>query len=148
MNSEDFDEIYNIIIAVFPPFFKKLHRLGELVLKENGISRAHAQLMRILFRNKNCTMSDLGNQLCVSKPNVTVLVDKLTELGFAERSYEPLDRRVILVSLTAKGEVLIDKLIQSTKNELRENLSKLNDQDLNLLKTTINNFKNITEKML
>jgi DNA-binding Lrp family transcriptional regulator len=51
-------------------------------------------------------MKDLADKIHRTKPTVTVLVDKLVELGYVtkEKSYE--DSRVTYISLTEKGAAL------------------------------------------
>lgn len=49
------------------------------------------------------TMSALAGALGVHLPTITRIADKLVELGVAERSADPADRRRVLVVPTAKG---------------------------------------------
>jgi DNA-binding MarR family transcriptional regulator len=48
--------------------------------------------------------SDISQVHCISKPNVTTLIGKLIDEGFAQRSHDEKDRRVIYVSITDKGK--------------------------------------------
>jgi len=148
MENQDFDEIYNTLLSVFPPFFKRIHRLGEKLLKESGISKAHAQLLKCLMKAGTSTMSDLGNMLAVSKPNVTALVDKLVELNLVVRLLDEHDRRIVYIQLTNKGTLFMEEVIKSTKEDLKKSMQKLSEDDLQLLKVTMHNFKTISDKMI
>lgn len=46
-------------------------------------------------------MSEIGRKVCISKSNMTSLIDKLVEEGLVERSPYKNDRRVINISITA-----------------------------------------------
>lgn len=52
------------------------------------------------------TMSDLAEAIGAPLSSATRMVDWLVEAGYAERLADPLDRRVVLVGLTAPGRAL------------------------------------------
>jgi len=51
--------------------------------------------------------SEISHVHCISKPNVTTLISKLIENGFALRSHDEKDRRVIYISITEKGKKIV-----------------------------------------
>ncbi|MCX4760227.1 MarR family transcriptional regulator [Streptomyces sp. NBC_01275] len=66
-------------------------------------------------------MAVLAQAHGVAPRTVTSLVDGLEKRGLAARTPDPDDRRVILVSLTEKGEALMQQ-IEQTSAELAEEL--------------------------
>lgn len=57
-------------------------------------------------------MSELADGLRCDASYVTAVVDRLEELGFAERRVSDSDRRVKHVVLTRKGRALADRLVE------------------------------------
>ena len=57
-----------------------------------------------LVNERKQKMTDLAEHLCVSKQQVTQIVDRMTELNFLTRVEDPLDRRCIRVDLTPYAE--------------------------------------------
>ena len=67
-------------------------------------------------------MSEIGERLVVTRPNVTRLVNGLERVGLVER-YEHEDRRASVVMLTRAGA----KLVAQTLPRHREQLAELTD---------------------
>jgi DNA-binding MarR family transcriptional regulator len=64
----------------------------------------------ILVKKGKCTMGQLTSELRLTAGAVTNLVNKLYQAGLVRRSRSPDDRRVVLVSATARGERAIGKV--------------------------------------
>ena len=54
-------------------------------------------------------MTEIGEKLFISKPNVTTLIDKLIEKGLTERLSDKQDRRIIKIKVTKKGLAFVEK---------------------------------------
>ncbi len=61
--------------------------------------------------NKRLTMNQIGEQMLVSQPNVTGLVDTLEKRGFVERISDLKDRRVRTIRITKQGSKTISKIL-------------------------------------
>lgn len=122
------DQIAENLMTIQPLLFRSLERPARTKF---SISPGGMYVMGILKRRGTLSMSDIGNCLSMPKPHVTVLVDKLIEEGYVERSNDPNDRRIVNITLTKRGEVDF----QEIKNEISENLKeklltlKLENQD-------------------
>ena len=88
------------------------------------------------------TISDLSESVGLSLPSVTVAVNKLVEKGYVEKSRCPQDRRVVLVTLTHKGEkverahryfhrkmiaAVLEEMTEEEKRVMAKGICKLND---------------------
>jgi DNA-binding MarR family transcriptional regulator len=71
------------------------------------------------------TMSQLAERLHMSRPGLSYLVERLVEAGLAERSYDPHDRRVVAVSVTPQGRVLVAQFTQLRNEQLSRVASRL-----------------------
>jgi DNA-binding MarR family transcriptional regulator len=93
------------------------------------------------------TPSDISQLHCISKPNVTTLISKLIEGGFAQRSHGEKDRRVIYVSITDKGK----KAVLRNRRIVRQYLLKIFDQldadEVEDILTGTARFRNLLIKM-
>lgn len=59
----------------------------------------------------NChTTAELAERLFVAKSRITRIIDDLVKKGIAQRSEDPTDRRICLVKLTARGDLLSKRL--------------------------------------
>jgi len=59
--------------------------------------------LKVLVKMKNPTLTELAKELNLTKPTVTVLVDKLTEKGYIRRVKSDDDRRVMHLHIDKKG---------------------------------------------
>jgi DNA-binding MarR family transcriptional regulator len=59
-------------------------------------------------------VSGLAERLEVGKPAASIVVDRLVQLGYAERTEDTQDRRRTLVAPTAKGNELVRRLRQGS----------------------------------
>jgi DNA-binding MarR family transcriptional regulator len=75
----------------------------------------------------------IGTGLMVQKPNVTRLLDRLTEVGLVERFRPEDDRRVVKVRLTRAGTDLVEKVHGPLVEHNRELLRSIPQGDLKRL---------------
>lgn len=147
MKNKYIDEIFDELISVFPIFTKKIFEISDNTIRNKGIARAHVNLMRFLKIEGSCTMTELGKMLYVSKPNITVLVNKLVEFNMVKRMFDENDRRIIYIELTDIGHTSLEKHTEAMKIDFNKSMQKFSKADLTLLKETLNNMKIIVEKM-
>ncbi len=69
---------------------------------------------------EEATIGELAEQLHVKHHSVVGLVDRLVRRGLVRRGASMEDKRRVIVSLTARGEALIEKLSASHLAELRQ----------------------------
>lgn len=87
-----------------------VHERVEAALRPHGLTFARYEILRLLAfsRRRSMPMSRLGSLLQVHATSVTSAVDRLERQGLVERLRRESDRRVVLASLTAAGEELVE----------------------------------------
>ncbi|HEY7946273.1 MAG TPA: MarR family transcriptional regulator [Acidimicrobiales bacterium] len=87
-------------------------RLGSTAqLAPLGITNAQARVLRIVASSAQpIKMADIAARLEVVPRSVTTMVDGVEAAGLIVRSTDPDDRRSVLVSLTARGHALLERL--------------------------------------
>jgi DNA-binding MarR family transcriptional regulator len=90
---------------------------------------------------ENPTFSDLAEKLNVSKPAVTVIVNKMIQQGIAYKHQSETDKRIFYINLTEKGREIADTCKSAhvkLEEYMREKLTGEEYQQLlNLLYKTI-----------
>jgi len=69
----------------------------------SDLTRQQLHYLKILVKMKNPTLTELAKELNLTKPTITVLVDKLTEKGYIMRVKSDEDRRVMHLHIGKKG---------------------------------------------
>src|SRR4051812_41400789 len=85
---------------------------------EAHISPYHAHALYLLS-SKPLTMGELAEELSVSLPSTTVLVNKLVEHDLAERLSDSEDRRITRLTITPKGGELLAKVKEARYRKLK-----------------------------
>ncbi|MDD5454394.1 MAG: MarR family transcriptional regulator [Candidatus Ratteibacteria bacterium] len=135
----DVDKITEAMDRIHRKMRTKLSK--ELSRGEIGeITIPQFHILEYLHNKKESVMREIADYLFVTPPAVTGLVDKLVKIGLVRRGFSPSDRRIIIVSLTSKGENVISKIKSQADELLLSFLKKLSAQERR-------NFLKITEKM-
>jgi DNA-binding MarR family transcriptional regulator len=90
---------------------RRLHHGSTAQLSPLGLTNAQARVLRIVA-SSGCPlrMADIAGRLGVVPRSVTTMVDGVETAGLIVRATDPCDRRSVLVSLTARGHALLERL--------------------------------------
>ncbi|MDP4180141.1 MAG: MarR family transcriptional regulator [Bacillota bacterium] len=127
------------ILVFFPLMFKKI--MKDLPAAE--ISRQNFGLLHLISQNDCNTMSYYSKKIMLSKPNLTVMADKLIEEKLIERVYDPHDRRVIILKMTDKGRIILEEHKKKVKEIVIKKFELLNDEEVKRLNEIVNEMKTI-----
>jgi DNA-binding MarR family transcriptional regulator len=83
---------------------RRLRHLTHRTVTPLGITPGQARAIGVLRRHGGIRLSDLAEHLRIAPRSTTEVIDALQELGLAERTPDPADRRATLVTLTAEGQ--------------------------------------------
>jgi DNA-binding MarR family transcriptional regulator len=75
-------------------------------------------------------ISDLARWLNATPATASILVDRLVDRNLVERREDPLDRRQHRCRLTAEGEQIVVRFLESTRSQTRELLETLSEEEL------------------
>jgi DNA-binding MarR family transcriptional regulator len=89
------------------------------------ISSTHLHVLYMLVSRGAMPMSRLAEQLDVSLPNVTGIVERMVERGFVERLRPVDDRRVVEVRITAAGREILDEIDTIKRHEMATVIGRL-----------------------
>lgn len=76
-----------------------------------GVTRTELDAVEELSQRDGVSPGELGERLSLTSGSVSSLLDRLERLGWANRERHPEDRRMVLASLTAAGEVIAEQHI-------------------------------------
>lgn len=76
----------------------------------NDLSITQLNAIKILWDSGELSMSELADQLAVSPPSASVLVDRLVEKGIFCREHSTTDRRKVVVRVSPEGEKIAEEI--------------------------------------
>lgn len=98
------------IISLIGEIRRSANNLILNELKSRGLdqlSTSHGDILARLQSGRELPMKEIAGKINRKKNTVTVLVEKLIQLGFVQKTVSREDSRVILVSLTPEGRELM-----------------------------------------
>lgn len=110
-------------------------KANEFIMEElarhgmQGLVPSHGDILYTLFKRGSLPMNEIASLIHRRRPTVTVLVDKLVELGFVEKVSDPDDSRVTLISLTRKGRSMKDSLVEISDSLLKRVYGRIKKDD-------------------
>lgn len=92
--------------------------------------------------------SDLSRILDLTRTNSTRLSDEMVENGWVHREPSKVDRRVVLLSLTEKGNQLVEEIMPKLANVRRELWKDFSDEEIQQMQRMLRKLNQRTKLLL
>lgn len=132
------------VIALASRITEKAHRLIVQELEARGIYGivpSHGGILGNLFTGEKYTMKDLAEKIHRTKPTVTVLIDKLVNLGYVTKEKSREDSRVTFIRLTEKGLDLKPVFMEISEIVNAIVYKDLSEEEVNSVEATLEKIK-------
>ncbi len=130
----DWDTILRRIMTSYNDISKAINPKGLLKI---NLTSAQIKLLTCFSNKAELTMTELSNNLAVSMPTMTAMVDRLVNSKMVERERNNIDRRVVRVKLTDAGEKTLKKLVRIRRKEMEKILMNLSEGEMESYLTSI-----------
>lgn len=112
-----------------------------------SIPPSHVRVIFYLAEFNSSPISQIADNLNISKSNMTPIIDNLITYGLVDRYPDATDRRVLRVALTQKACKLLDSFRIAICNSFVEKISPLSDDEVIMLDNSISNLITILRKL-
>jgi DNA-binding MarR family transcriptional regulator len=112
--------------------FKLSRVMRESATRDNDLthlSMLQIQTLVFLKKNPDVQMGEIASNFSIELPSATSLINKLSKANLCIRKADEKDRRLVLIALTKKGELLLDKAMEEKTKKIKDNLSHLSEKD-------------------
>ena len=106
-------------------------------LEETGIDDTDFRILEALLNKGPLPVNTIGPKVYLTPGSISVAVDRLLDRGLVSRVESPEDRRVRIVSLTAKGKALIVPIYRKHAAEIRKVFADASSKELRALETVL-----------
>ena len=125
-----------------------LERIGHNLSAQAGLTSQHQWfILRALSEVGDQSFKELGNNMLVTKQNMTGMVQRLKQNGSVATYESPQDRRVTKVSITEQGKAALADLNEYSVEKLERTFVGFSEQELesfiDFLERMIKNMKKI-----
>ena len=102
---------------------------------EFALSDAKLAVLAVLrgCEHRRCCLHELGDELRVTRPNVTKLVDGLERTGMVERVRHPHDGRMVQAKLTPDGAAVARRALPGRAAGIERYWEALDDDEMEIL---------------
>jgi MarR family transcriptional repressor of emrRAB len=116
---------------------KALRDRSNAVLKKYELGDTHYHVLAILYGSADETSTATAlSEACNEKPaNLTRVCDELAAKGLIERGPKPGDRRAVMISLSAQGRALIERILPEVSADITSVYADFSPAELDLLAT-------------
>lgn len=129
------------------PLFRKIFFRPMKTSPIPGITPTQMHAIFALATHNNLNMTQLSEELSVSKQQLTKIIDVLFEKDYVQRFSDEKNRRLVLLRLTDSGYHFIDEMTNVVVDDLFPRFDLLtNDEKAALMQSAIT-IKNIMGKL-
>lgn len=140
--------LYQEVTEKFNEFLVKIS-YGIEGFKYNGKTIGSSVLLINFIQTKpHCSMSDIKDFLKVTPSTATRRVDKLVDLGLAERTIGKSDHRSILISLSDEGKELFSFYQNKRFQGLKELSQKFDKDQIKTFLTVLDFFIKASDEFI
>lgn len=134
------------LLLVMPNWHSKLIKpFKEMLNREMSLETYYC--LETLKLYGTVTMTQLAQEMKVTKQQLTRLVDKLSEHQFVERTCDPKDRRAIWLQLTPRAISYLDNYYKKNTTFIQMLEEQLTDEELQKLNQAVETLGEILPKL-
>ena len=115
--------------------------------KSTGLSMPQFSILMQLHHRGPCGMSEISERFDISAAAASQLVDKLVHADYLERTEDPIDRRAKLLTMSAKGEELINQGTEERYRWMDDLAAVLSTEEQGKVNEALTLLTNAVEKM-
>jgi len=133
----DRERLVDETLMLLPTLMRLVERpspveMGEIARRgletDVQVSPGHIQVLIALTRGPR-SVGQLAEELGVSPPAATQLVDRLAEHGMVDRHHDPADRRVVFVDYVEGMHEVARRIVGDRRRPLQDAMSKMTDEE-------------------
>ena len=114
---------------ILPRLLREFTSKQDSILAKGKIAIPHVVILDVLKEKESSTMGELAKILNLTMSAVTVIIDKMIELGFVKRERSKEDRRIVNVMLAKKGKELAEEVNKERRNMANDIFSVLTGKE-------------------
>jgi DNA-binding MarR family transcriptional regulator len=138
------------LLSIPPLIFRLIRRklvMTTMADTDVDIKLPHFEIMKVLKEEGTLHPAEIGERLLIAKAQMTHLIDKLVDIDFVQREMDSNDRRTINITLTEKGNKVLEEQDNLVINAVRDNMSDLSDAELEALCNSLRTLRDTLFKL-
>ncbi len=117
------------VTEIMPFLLREFVKREKNELATGRISFPQMVALDLLAQRTRVKMSEIAHALSVQLSTATPLVDRLIREGMAARSRDDKDRRLVWVTVTAKGRKVLNNILREKQASIRAIFGALTEEE-------------------
>jgi DNA-binding MarR family transcriptional regulator len=126
--------------SIIVEFCERFYGWEASVAKLGKLSAPQLRTICVIGRNENIRMKDIADRMELTTGTVTVMIDRLQQMGLVERRRNESDRRSYKILLSEKGRRYFDEHRKRQRELVRKLANKLSDADRETAERVLEGF--------
>lgn len=118
---------------------------AQPLFREVSLPQLH--ILMTLQNGGRMTLSELAHALGISAPSASAIVDRMEEHGMVSRIRNDLDRRVVHVDITAKGQAVATEMMGLKQDRMQNVLDAMTDSELHTVSVGITALCSVLDRL-
>ena len=138
------------LLSVPPLVFRQIRRKlirSTLAGLDAGITLHHVEIIRLLEKEGDLHVAEIGDKLQIARAQMTALVEKLVTLNLVERRTDAADRRITILTLSDYGKAVWREHRAGLIKAMREAMEHLSGEELQDLSQTLRRLQEMLSKL-
>ncbi len=117
------------LMQIMPLMFREFARREDNALARGKISCPQMVAMGLAAERSEVTVGEIARVLSSEKSSVSVLLERLVREKLMRRRHDVKDRRLVWMSLTPKGRMVIDQIMQQKHTSMKAIFGKISPRE-------------------
>jgi MarR family transcriptional regulator, 2-MHQ and catechol-resistance regulon repressor len=117
------------IVSLFFSASREIKHKMDLSSPLFQLPLAHTETLRLISEQKRVPMKQVADFLAITPPSATALIGHLVKSGYVSRSANKSDRRNVYLSLTKKGEMVMQQAVCDRCKVFKKLLEKITGKE-------------------
>jgi DNA-binding MarR family transcriptional regulator len=135
----DRDKVEDLLFHLLRTFYQ----FEQIEVLEFDLSYELIYILKMLRRNDGMRISDIAEEMKIKVFTATRLADQLEKRELIKRKRDSVDKRNILVTITAKGKRIVKKIEDHAINLIFGNMGSYSEDEIHVIFNTIKNLDHI-----
>jgi DNA-binding MarR family transcriptional regulator len=137
------NKLYGTLNELLVKLFNDILQIEEQSLKDGefrDLSITEIHVIEAIGQSKERNMSSVARDLDITIGTLTIAINNLLKKGYVNRTRSNEDRRIVLISLTAKGEAAYKHHSQFHDEMIKTTISRLSEEEMKVLISALGNI--------
>lgn len=129
-NSDSVSETIATALQNVRALVEGLSKSARSVENRTGVTNAQLFLLQQIRAGRHLTVNELAALALTSQSTVSIVLSRLESKGLVKRTRSPVDRRSVVLQLTAAGKRLLRRAPRPATSEVLRALARLSEEEL------------------